>query len=343
MRHIKIWVYDGILASGVAGSIDVFTAANAVWAEKNGKSRGTPPLFAWRIESLDGKPVHTASGQVVNVDGRIGARTAADAVVVPGPFVANIERFFQRSDLLQPLFSALRRQHERGALLASYCTGSFILAEAGLLDGGVATTHWAKAKVFAKRYPEVDLRVSEILTEQNRIVCSGAVTTSLNLALRLVEKFAGANVAAETGKMMLIDTNRISQASYASMPDEPQHSDALVARAQRFMEKSLQQGFSLSELARHLAVSERTLNRRFKLAIGEAPLHYLQSLRVDVAKRLLETQGLNVDAVTARVGYNDLSTFRRLFKRQTGLSPREYQRRFSRRHQARRSSSEPAA
>ena len=108
----------------------------------------------------------------------------------------------------------MRRQHERGALLASYCTGSFILAEAGLLDGGVATTHWAKAKVFAKRYPEVDLRVSEILTEQNHILCSGAVTTSLNLALRLVEKFAGRDVAAATGKMMLIDTNRVSQSSF---------------------------------------------------------------------------------------------------------------------------------
>ena len=209
MRRIRIWVYDGILASGVAGSIDVFTAANAVWADKNGHRRGTAPLFEWRIESLDGKPVQTASGQIVHVDGSISARTAADAVIVTGPFIANIERFFERPDVLKPLFSALRRQHERGALLASYCTGSFILAEAGLLDGGVATTHWAKAKVFARRYPEVDLRVSEILTEQNRIVCSGAVTTSLNLALRLVEKFAGASITAATGKLMLIDTNRV--------------------------------------------------------------------------------------------------------------------------------------
>jgi transcriptional regulator GlxA family with amidase domain len=343
MRHVRIWVYDGILASGVAGSIDVLTAANAVWADKNGIRRGAAPLFEWRIESLDGSPVHTASGQIVTVEGPINARTAADAVIVTAPFIADIERFFERPDLLQPLYSALRRQHARGALLASYCTGSFILAEAGLLDGGVATTHWAKAKVFAKRYPEVDLRISEILTEQNRILCSGAVTTSLNLALRLVEKFAGANLAAATGKMMLIDSNRVSQSSYATMPDEPQHSDAMVARAQRWMEKSLSRGFSLTELARHLAVSERTLNRRFKEAVGEAPLHYLQSLRVDVAKRLLETRGLKVDAVSERVGYADLSTFRRLFKRETGLSPRDYQRRFSRRHQGRGASPEPAA
>jgi transcriptional regulator GlxA family with amidase domain len=331
MPRIRIWVFDGILASGVAGTVDIFTAANAVSAERNPGRRGKAPLLEWRIESLDGGPVQTASGQMVAVDGPINARAAADAVVVPGPFIAEIERFFARGDIVRPLLAALRYRHARGTLLASYCTGSFILAEAGLLDGGVATTHWAKAKLFAKRYPEVDLRVSEILTEQKGILCSGAVTTSLNLALRIVEKFAGADVAHATARMMLIDTNRVSQSSYASRPTQPPHSDELVARAQRYMERSLQQGFNLGELARHLAVSERTLNRRFKNSLGEAPLHYLQSLRVDVAKRLLESPGLTVDAVGERVGYGDLSTFRRLFKRETGLSPRDYQRRFARR------------
>ena len=331
MPQIRLWVYDGILASGVAGSIDVFMAANTVWAEKNRDRRSRPPLLQWRIESLDGKPVQTASGQTVSVDGQINARTSADAVVVTAPFVSDIERFFERPERLAPLYAALRRQHERGALLASYCTGSFILAEAGLLDGRVATTHWARARTFAQRYPEVDLRVSEILTEQDRILCSGAVTTSLNLALRLVETFASADVAAATGKLMLIDINRGSQSSYATLPDGPPPADALVARAQRAMQQSLQRGFDLGELARQLAVSERTLNRRFKQATGSAPLRYLQLLRVDVAKRLFETRDLNVETVGARVGYGDLSTFRRLFKRETGLSPRDYQRRFTRR------------
>ncbi|PDT69796.1 helix-turn-helix domain-containing protein [Bradyrhizobium sp. C9] len=330
MPLTRIWVYDGILASGVAGIVDVFTAANSVAAKRPLRHNGKPSQLRWRVESLDGRPVQTASGQVVGVDGPISARSAADAVVIPGPFVGDIERFFARLETVEPLLTALRRQHERGTLLASYCTGSFILAEAGLLDGRVATTHWANGRTFAMRYPAVDLRVAEILTEQNRIVCSGAVTTSLNLALRLVEKFAGTEVAAETGKLMLIDGNRVSQAPYAGRTHDAQHSDALVARAQSLMEKSLQRGFSLARLARDLSVSERTLNRRFKLAVGEAPLQYLQALRVDVAKRLIESRRLRLDAVSARVGYTDLSTFRRLFKRETGLSPREYQRRFAR-------------
>jgi transcriptional regulator GlxA family with amidase domain len=150
------------------------------------------------------------------------------------------------------------------------------------------------------------------------------VTTALNLALRIVEKFAGAEIAASTARMLLIDTNRVSQSAYASAPDASDHADALVARAQRWMEKSLRQGFSLPELARHLSVSERTLNRRFRLATGQAPLQYLQSLRVAVAKRLLEGRAARVEAVAGRVGYHDLSTFRRLFRRETGLSPRDY-------------------
>jgi len=327
--HIRIWVYDGILASGVAGSIDVFTAANSVWTAKHRDRRGRAPLMQWRIESLDGKPVQTASGQIVSVDGPINARTSADAVVVTAPFVPTIERFLDQPERLEPLFAALRRQHQRGALLASYCTGSFILAAAGLLDGRVATTHWAQGPTFAKRYPEVDLRISEILTEQDRILCSGAVTTSLNLALRLVETFAGADIAAATGRLMLIDVNRGAQSSYATLPDQPGHADALVARAQRVMQQRLQRGFDLGALARQLSVSERTLNRRFKQATGAAPLRHLQRLRVDVAKRLFETRDLTVEAVAARVGYGDLSSFRRLFKRETGLSPRDYQRRFA--------------
>lgn len=335
MHHIRFWVFDGILASGVTGSIDVFATANAMWGDLNRGMR-TAPLFEWRIESPDGRSVRTASGQMLSVDGAINTRTAADAVILPGPFVPDTYRFLGRMPALQALLAGVRRQYERGAVIASYCSGSFILAEAGLLDGRAATTHWALAKEFRRRYPDVNLRPVEVMTEQDRILCSGAVTTYLNLALRLVEKLAGANLAALTAKMLLIDTNRISQASYATltMQDRQQHADPLVKRGQRWMEKNLHRGFNLNELADHLAVSARTVNRRFKLAIGQAPLQYLQMLRMEIAKRLLETSGLGVDAVCERVGYGDLSTFRRLFKRETGLSPREYQRHFSRRRRA---------
>jgi transcriptional regulator GlxA family with amidase domain len=336
MTDIRIWVCDSVLASGVMGPIDVFTSANAILAGALGGPRHASPPFSWRVESIDGKPVRTASGQILNVDGAISACASADAVVIPGPFVANIEGFLEKRDVLKPLFVALGRQRERGALLASSCSGSFVLAEAGLLDGRSATTHWALAGVFKRRYPAVDLRAADVITEHGRIICSGAVTTYLDLAIRLVEKFAGSEVAAMTARLLLIDTDRISQTPYMTFAERDllEHSDALVARAQRWMERHLQEGFSLPRLARRLAVSERTLNRRFRQAIGDTPLGYVQSLRIAVAKRLLEANRLTVDRVSERVGYGDLSAFRELFKRETGVSPRDYQRRFARRRRA---------
>lgn len=165
---------------------------------------------------------------------------------------------------------------------------------------------------------------------QDSIISSGAVTSYLNLAVRLVETFAGEKLATLTAKTLLIDTNRTAQASYAKLLGEHGHADPLVARAQQRMEATLDQGLQLYELAAYLAVSERTLNRRFKQAAGMPPLEYLQNLRIEAAKTLLESRPIGVDLVSRRVGYGDVSTFRQLFKRKTGLSPREYQLRFAR-------------
>lgn len=330
MITIRIWVYDGILASGVAGTIDVLNAANHLSA-REGMQRPNPlPMFAWRVESLDGQPVRAASGQSIAVDGKIDPRKPADAVVITAPFFSNMDEFIGRREQLNALSSALRSQRKAGAVLAAYCTGNYLLAEAGLLDGRVATTHWAKAADFARRYPRVELRAHEVLTGQDGIISGGSVTSYFNLAVRLVEIFAGEKLAAMTAKSLLIDMNRTSQASYAKLLDDHGHADPLVAQAQQRMEASIHQGFRLSELAAGLAVSERTLNRRFKQALGLAPLAYLQNLRIEVAKQLLESRPIGLDIVSQRVGYGDLSTFRQLFKRKTGLSPSEYQMRFAR-------------
>jgi transcriptional regulator GlxA family with amidase domain len=330
MTTIRIWVYDGVMASGVAGPIDVFNAANHLGAREDARTSRPSRLFAWSVESLDGQPVRSASGQSISVDGKIDPRHRADAVLVTAPFFSNMDEFVGRREQLNALSSALRRQRKAGAVLGSYCTGNYLLAEAGLLDGRVATTHWAKAADFARRYPHVELRAHEVLTGQDGIVSGGSVTSYLNLAIRLVEMFAGDELAARTAKSLLIDMNRASQASYATLLFDHGHADPLVARAQQRMEATLQRGFRLSELADSLAVSERTLNRRFKQAVGLAPLAYLQNLRIEVAKQLLESRPIGLETVSQRVGYGDLSTFRQLFKRKTGLSPSEYQMRFAR-------------
>ncbi|MGU7771856.1 GlxA family transcriptional regulator [Burkholderia sp. MR1-5-21] len=330
MAIIRIWVYDGILASGVAGPIDVFNAANRLGAGAAAQGQPSAPKLVWRVESLDGQPVRAASGQAIAVDGSIDVRKRADAILVTAPFVGDMDAFLARRERVAALASALRRQHDAGALLASYCTGSYLLAEAGLLDDRIATTHWSRATDFRRRYPKVELRAHEVLTEQNGILCGGAVTSYLDLAVRIVERLADARLASLVAKTLLIDAGRASQTSYATLVDDHGHTDPLVARAQRRMEATLRQRFRLADLAADLAVSERTLNRRFKQAVGDAPLGYLQRLRVEVAKRLLESGSHRVEAVCEQVGYDDLGTFRQLFKRMTGLSPRDYQQRFAR-------------
>jgi transcriptional regulator GlxA family with amidase domain len=264
------------------------------------------------------------------VDGKIDASKRADAILLTAPFVSDMDEFVVRRVQLSALTSALQRQREAGAVLAAYCTGNYLLAEAGLLNGRAATTHWAMARDFARRYPGVELRAHELVIAQDGIVSSGAVTSYLNLAIRLVETFAGEKLAAATAELLLIETNRISQASYATLLGEHGHADPLIARAQQRMEATIQEGFQVSDLAAYLAVSERTLHRRFKQAVGIAPLEYLQNLRIEVAKQLLESRPITLEAVSQRVGYADLSAFRQLFRRKTGLSPREYQLRFAR-------------
>ncbi|AGK47741.1 bacterial regulatory helix-turn-helix s, AraC family protein [Burkholderia thailandensis MSMB121] len=330
MPLIRIWAVEHCLASGVAAPIDILTAANRLATQADGERHARP--FTWRVESIDGKPVRAASGQIIQVDGRIDGRSVADAVWLTGPFVSDIDRILSRPARLAPLVDALRRQHARGTLLATYCTGAFLLAEAGLLDARVATTHWSKAASFRMRYPEVELRAADVLTEQDGILCGGAVTSYQNLALRVVDKLGTPKLAAATAKIMLIDLNRVSQDSFIDLhrADCLEHDDPVVARAQRWMERHLREPFDLPRLSRHLALSERTVNRRFKQAVGTPPLKYLQTLRIEVAKRLLEQKKLGIDAVCERVGYTDVSGFRQLFKRVTGISPGEYRRRFAR-------------
>lgn len=330
MPLVRIWAVEHALGSGIAAPVDIMMAANRLAGTPDNGKRAGP--FRWRVESLDGQPVRTASGQTVEVDGPIDGRSAADAIWVAGPFVSDIAQLLSRPARLAPLLDALRRQHERGTLIAAYCTGTFLLAEAGLLDGRVATTHWSKTTAFGARYPEVELRASDVLTEQDGILCSGAVTSYQNLALRLVEKLSSGKLAAATARVMLIDRNRATQDTFVdfSLTDRLEHDDPVVAQAQRWMEKHLREPFSVARLCRHLAISERTINRRFNQAVGVPPLKYLQMLRMEVAKRLLEERRLDIESVCERIGYTDISSFRQLFKRVTGIAPGEYRRRFAR-------------
>src|SRR5438445_907222 len=222
----------------------------------------------------------------------------------------------------------LRRIHLAGADVASACTGAFLLAEAGILDGKAATTHWAFQDEFRRRYPRVRLEPQAIVVDQGRVVTAGGATSFLSLALYLVERIFGAEVARAASKMFLVDVNKSPQSAYAIFNTQKTHGDEEILRAQDLLERDLADAPSVPALARRVAMSPRNFVRRFHQATGNSPRDYIQRLRIETAKRALEGAAKPLTAIAGEVGYRDVVAFRRLFQRWTGLSPSEYRARY---------------
>lgn len=314
---------DG-LASGVAATLDLLMAANRLAMHYLG-AQG--PLFESVVVSVDGAAVRASNGYPIAVDGPLALGDDCEVVLVPGFTFAEGRQFRTNLAQAQPLTRWLRGRYEAGATLAASCTGSFLLAEAGLLDNRPATTTWWLARRFQQLYPHIELRQDELLVESERIVCGGAAMSQLDLTLYLIERLAGRQLARLCSKFMVLDGRRISQAPYV-IPTHVGNADPLVAKAEAWMGKHLRQEIRIEELARELAVSPRTLIRRFQRATGLSPQAFLQKQRVDLARTLMETSDMRLTEILERVGYQDESAFRRLFKRHTGYSPGDYARRF---------------
>lgn len=248
----------------------------------------------------------------------------ADVVIIP-PSLMDSARIEADSQTV----AWLTVQAEHGATLCSVCAGAFLLAEAGLLDGHVATTHWALASVFRHRYPKTHLRVEEMIVDEGNRITAGGVTAYLDLTLHLISRYAGERVARQVGSHFLIDHRGRRQSAYQRFLPDTNHGDTVLARAQQILERDFRKALRIGALASEAGVSERTLLRRFRNVLGLTPVQYLQALRLERARELLESSRDSVDRITQRVGYEDVSSFRRLFKQATGISPAEYRRKFA--------------
>lgn len=322
MRRIDLILPPDFIAGSVAGTLDLLQAANRL------ADAGAPP-FAWRLLSADGSPVSASTGLSFAADGRYEEAASADAIVIPGIAYGDLTSFERRIAGGNDLLQHLRQWNASGRLIAGNCTGVALLAESGILDGHPATTSWWLSAWFRHRYPAVALQTHAILSESGHLLSSGATTCYLDLALRLIERLAGPDLARRCARMMLVDTHRASQAPYATLQQYSGHNDPLVSRAQDWLQEHQAEPFSLAALAAASGASERTLMRRFRQALGDTPLHYLQQMRLFAARRLLESSAFGVEQIVSRVGYEDVSAFRRLFKRELGCSPGEYRRRFA--------------
>ena len=322
MIDITVLLLDGTFSSTAVGPMEVFQHTGTLWNMFAGKPGA--PRFRVTTASVDGR--------AVQCDGPIEIRPAAaladirktKIIFLPstGPSLHDV---VERNAAVVPW---LRRWHKRGAAIASVCSGVGLVAATGLLDGKRATTHWGLAEEFRRKYPKVKWMPELMVTEDRGFYCGGGVNASLDLSLFLVERFCGHDVAMQSAKALLIETPRAWQAGFAIVPLKTEHSDDTISRAQEWMHENFQRTFGLEAAARRVGMSLRNFVRRFQQATGDSPLIYLQKLRIAAAKRLLESDQRTMQEICDAVGYQDVAFFRKLFQRQTGVSPSAYRRRF---------------
>ena len=310
------------MATTIFGPMDILNQAGRLW---NRVSKSPQiPFFDVSIASADGMPIQCLNKVLIQPHCSIESIQKTDLIISAS--ATYIEEILQTSPELLPW---IRRQYDQGAHVASICTGVFLLAETGLLDGKSATLHWGFTEMFRRKYPQVNLKIDKMFIDQGRLYCSAGVNAGMDLSLYLVEKFCDRQTAVQCAKTMILDLGREVQTPYISYLFPKEHGDPLVVKAQEWMEQNYTQPIDYDRVAEKFRMSRRSLERRFKQATGVTPLGYLQQLRVESAKGLLEDGSRTFNEITYLVGYEDIPFFRKVFIKLTGLRPKEYQQRFT--------------
>lgn len=310
------------------GLYDVLYSVGAVFPDMTLGVPG-PEAMDVRIVSKDGVPFRCLGNISIEPHAAISGIDRADAVVV--------------CDMYSPIGKApsgeypeitawLRTMHAQGALISSVCSGALVLAEAGLLDGREAAAHWAYGELFAQCYPKVKMKKDSVLclsAAADGIVTAGGVTSWQDLALYLIARFCGQSQACETAKIHLLAGREDGQLPFAAMNRRLNTSDLAIAECQQWIARNFTLPNPVQTMAERAGLNIRTFSRRFRAATERSPIEYVQALRVEEAKRILETEHDPVDDISVTVGYDDPSSFRRIFWREVGVTPAAYRRKFA--------------
>ncbi|NII27029.1 helix-turn-helix domain-containing protein [Pseudoflavitalea sp. X16] len=320
-KHVSILVPEGQNnVSSIIGPYKILNKADEYW-----RKLGHESVFRVQVVGLS-KTVELYDGLfTIRPHACISEIDHTDLIIIPalsGDFAAKVPF---NVDYLP----WIREQHAKGAEVASICTGAFILAATGLLDGRQCSTHWNAANSFRKLYPEVELVTEKIFTDEQGIYTNGGAFSFLHLLLYLVEKFYNRSVAIFCSKVFQVEMDRFSQSPFTIFSGQKEHDDDLVKKAQLYMEQNMGEKIGVDQLASQLNINRRSFDRRFIKATGNTPLEYLQRVRIEAAKKALETSHISVNEVLYEVGYADIKAFRQVFKKITGLSPLEYRARYN--------------
>ncbi len=322
MKEVVVLAFNNCLTSSVIGVLDVFEIANNFWKIQTQTEQN---FFQVKLTTVNGQAIRSFNLMPITPLLSIDEVSQADLIIVP-PVMDRIEQALLENAALTPW---LKDRHAQGSLLVSICTGIFFLAETGLLQDKTVTTNPLLAALFHQRYPKINLNLQRLFIDENDILSAGPTYAFLDVIIYLVEKYCGLEVALQCAKLLLHDKNRSSQAPYFFSHCSITHQDAEIKQVQQWMEQHCTRALTIDSMAQHFHMSVRNLVRRFRNATGETPLMYLQRLRVELAKKKLEATQMNIETITYEVGYADVKSFGRLFKRYTHLSPTEYRKRFS--------------
>ena len=287
------------------------------------------PTFDVEIVGEAAGPMPSPAGLPIPVHRSVDDVAETDIVIVPSM------QFHEEGDLLPGRYPAIvgwiRAMYDAGATVCSACSGGMLTAETGLFDGHEATVHWISEKPFRRRHPDVTLRIDQALVisgDGGRLISSGAATAWHDLALFLVARHVGPATATALARFHLIQWHKDGQAAFHVFDPPADHGDAAIATAQRWIAEHLAVANPVEQMIEQSGLAARTFKRRFKTATGETPIAYVQLIRVERAKRLLERGTDPIEEISWTVGYEDPASFRRLFKRLTGVTAGEYRRRF---------------
>jgi transcriptional regulator GlxA family with amidase domain len=321
MKRISILIPSGGILGSIEGPRQLLSQVNTLF-----KMQERPPLFEVKLVGLTRETKLAGGLFTVHSDLTLNEVKDTDLVIIPA-FDGDIKNALEVNKDFIPW---IIKQYNNGAEVASLCMGAFFLASTGLLDGKKCATHWMAANDFRKMFPEVNLIPDKVITDEGGLYSSGGAYSYLNLVLYLIEKYAGREIAILNSKVFAIEIERESQSPFIIFQGQKEHEDEPIRKAQEFIENNFQEKITVDQLASMLAIGRRNLERRFKKATSNSVIEYMQRVKIEAAKKSLETSRENINEVMYKVGYTDTKAFRSAFKRITGLSPINYRNKYNR-------------
>ncbi|MCA8884756.1 MAG: helix-turn-helix domain-containing protein [Rhodobacteraceae bacterium] len=307
--------------------LDVLASVGRDWEMLHGLP-SQEPVFGVSLRTVDGAPYWDINGRKITPDAALTEAPEPDLVIVSDLHFDPNSGF---PDDLWPVADWLAAAHARGAIVASVCSGSVLLGAAGLLEGKEATTHWGFADMLGRDFPGVKVCRERILVpagDGHRVVTAGGASAWADLMLYLIGRFAGTEEARRIAKIYLIDPHLDGQMTYASLISGRQHQDQMIAEAQVWAAQHYDTPSPVAAMAELCRMTERGFHRRFRKATGQAPVDYIQTLRIEEAKQLLETTATPIDEISAEVGYSEPSSFRTAFRKRVGISASAYRKKW---------------